>query len=124
MKPMISGAHVLIYSHDAEADRAFFRDVLGLDSVDSGGGWLIFALPPTELAIHPTEEEDNHELYLLCEDIEATAKELERRTAPITRPFDEEGWGRVTGTTLPAGERMAPYKPNHPLAHPKTAAAR
>ena len=60
---MISGAHTLIYSHDAEADRAFFRDVLGFDSVDSGGGWLIFALPPAELAIHPTDEKDNHELY-------------------------------------------------------------
>ena len=88
MKPLISGVHTLIYSHDAEADRAFFRDVLGLDSVDSGGGWLIFALPPAELAVHPTEGEDDHELYLLCDDIEAAAKELERRKVPITRPFD------------------------------------
>ncbi|HXN58180.1 MAG TPA: VOC family protein, partial [Candidatus Angelobacter sp.] len=74
---MISGAHVIIYSRDAEADRAFFKDVLGLESVDSGG-WLIFALPPSEVAFHPTEEEGRHELYLLCDDIEATAKELER----------------------------------------------
>jgi hypothetical protein len=98
--------------------------VLGLDSVDSGGGWLIFALPPTELAIHPTEEEDNHELYLLCEDIETTAKELERRTVPITRPFDEERWGRVTRITLPGGGRIGLYQPKHPLAHAKTAASK
>ncbi len=82
MKPVISGAYVLIYSRDAEADRAFFSDVLGLDSVDSGGGWLIFALPPSELALHPTDEADDHELYLLCDDIEATAKELERKGVP------------------------------------------
>jgi predicted enzyme related to lactoylglutathione lyase len=124
MKPLISGAHALIYSHDAEADRAFFRDVLGLDSVDSGGGWLIFALPPSELAIHPTEEENNHELYLLCDDIDATAKELERRAVPITRPFDEERWGRVTRITLPGGGRIGLYQPKHPLAHAKTGASK
>jgi hypothetical protein len=104
-------------------DRAFFRDVLGFDSVDSGGGWLIFALPPAELAIHPTEEEDSHELYLLCEDIEATAKELERRKVPITRPFDEQRWGRVTRITLPGGGRIGLYQPKHPLAHAKTGAS-
>jgi len=82
MMRLISGAHVIIYSRDAEADRAFFKTVLGLDSVDSGGGWLIFALPPAEVAIHPTEEKGHHELYLLCEDIEATAVELERRGVP------------------------------------------
>jgi predicted enzyme related to lactoylglutathione lyase len=123
MKPLISGVHSLIYSHDAEADRAFFRDVLGLDSVDSGGGWLIFALPPAELAVHPTEDEDDHELYLLCDDIEATAKELERRKVPITRPFDEERWGRVTRITLPGGGRIGLYQPKHALAHAKTRAA-
>jgi predicted enzyme related to lactoylglutathione lyase len=123
MKSLISGVHTLIYSHDAEADRAFFRDVLGLDSVDSGGGWLIFALPPAELAIHSTVDEDDHELYLLCEDIEATAKELERRKVPITRPFDEERWGRVTRLTLPGGGRIGLYQPKHPLAHAETAAA-
>jgi predicted enzyme related to lactoylglutathione lyase len=123
MKPLISGVHMLIYSHDADADRAFFRDVLGLDSVDSGGGWLIFALPPAELAIHPTEDEDDHELYLLCDDIEATAKELERRKVPITRPLDEERWGRVTRITLPGGGRIGLYQPKHSLAHAKTGAA-
>ena len=123
MKPLISGVHALIYSHDAEADRAFFREVLGLDSVDSGGGWLIFVLPPAELAVHPTEDEDDHELYLLCEDIEATAKALEQRKVPITRPFDEERWGRVTRITLPGGGRIGLYQPKHPLAHAKTTAA-
>ncbi|HVS07251.1 MAG TPA: VOC family protein [Candidatus Dormibacteraeota bacterium] len=123
MKALISGVHTLIYSHDADADRAFFRDVLGLDSVDSGGGWLIFALPPAELAIHPTEGEDDHELYLLCDDIEAAAKELERRKVLITRPFDEERWGRVTRITLPGGGRIGLYQPKHRLAHAKTGAA-
>jgi catechol 2,3-dioxygenase-like lactoylglutathione lyase family enzyme len=123
MKPLISGAHILIYSRDAEADRAFFKDVLGLESVDSGGGWLIFALPPSELAIHPTEKEDDHELYLLCEDIDATAKELERRKVPLTRPFGEERWGRATRITLPGGGRIGLYQPKHPLAHAKTGAS-
>src|SRR5205807_3668671 len=120
MKPVISGTHVIIYSRDAEADRAFFRDVLGLDSVDSGGGWLIFALPPAEVAVHPTEETDSHELYLLCEDIEASAAELERRGVRLKRPFDEARWGRVTEITLPGGGRIGLYQPKHPLAHAKT----
>lgn len=123
MKPLISGTHVLIYSRDAEADRAFFKDVLGLDSVDSGGGWLIFALPPSELAVHPTDEADYHELYLLCDDIEATAKELERKGVLLTRPFGEERWGRVTRITLPGGGLVGLYQPKHPLAHAQTAAA-
>jgi predicted enzyme related to lactoylglutathione lyase len=123
MKPLISGAHVIIYSRDAQADRAFFKTVLGLDSVDSGGGWLIFALPPAEVAIHPTEEKDRHELYLLCEDIEATAQELERRGVPLKRPFDEARWGRVTEITLPGGGQIGLYQPKHPLAHSKNAAS-
>jgi len=111
-----------MYSRDAAADRAFFKDVLGLDSVDSGGGWLIFALPPAEVAIHPTEETDHHELYLLCEDIEASAQELERRGVALKRPFDEARWGRVTEITLPGGGRIGLYQPKHPLAHAKAAA--
>jgi catechol 2,3-dioxygenase-like lactoylglutathione lyase family enzyme len=122
MNSVISGAHVMIYSRDADADRAFFRDVLGLDSVDSGGGWLIFALPPAEVAIHPTEEKDHHELYLLCEDIDATAQELERRGVPLKRPLDEARWGRVTEITLPGGGRIGLYQPKHPLAHSTTEA--
>jgi catechol 2,3-dioxygenase-like lactoylglutathione lyase family enzyme len=122
VKPLISGAHILIYSRDAEADRDFFKDVLGLDSVDSGGGWLIFALPPTEIAVHPTDKEDRLELYLLCEDLEAIAKELERRGVPLKRPFDEARWGRVTELTLPGGGRIGLYQPKHPLSHAKTEA--
>jgi predicted enzyme related to lactoylglutathione lyase len=122
VKPLISGAHVIIYSRDAEADRKFFKDVLGLDSVDSGGGWLIFALPPSEVAIHPTDEEERHEFYLLCEDIDATAKELERKGVHLKRPFDEARWGRVTELTLPGGGRIGLYQPKHPLAHAKTEA--
>src|SRR5260370_2238897 len=106
-----------MYSRAAAAGRAFFKDVLGLDSVDSGGGWLIFALPPAEVAIHPTEEKDHHELYLLCEDIEASAQELERRGVVLKRPFDEARWGRVTATTLPARGRIALYQPHHPSHH-------
>jgi len=123
MMRLISGAHVIIYSRDAEADRAFFKTVLGLDSVDSGGGWLIFALPPAEVAIHPTEEKGHHELYLLCEDIEATAVELEQKGVPLKRPFDEARWGRVTEITLPGGGRIGLYQPKHPLAHSKTASS-
>src|SRR2546421_967911 len=122
MSGLISGAHVIIYSRDAEADRGFFKDVLGLDSVDSGGGWLIFALPPAELANHPTEEEKHHEFYLLCEDIEATARDLEQKGVPLKRPFDEARWGRVTEITLPGGGRIGLYQPKHPLAHARTRA--
>jgi len=120
VKPLVSGAHVLIYSHDADADRAFFKDVLGLESVDSGGGWLIFALPPTEVAVHPTEEREHHDLYLLCEDLDATARELERKGVQLKRPFDEARWGRVTGLMLPGGGQIGLYQPKHPLAHAKT----
>jgi catechol 2,3-dioxygenase-like lactoylglutathione lyase family enzyme len=117
MKAAILGVHVIIYSRDAEADRTFFKDVLGLESVDSGGGWLIFGLPPAEVAIHPTEEQDHHELYLLCDDIETTAQELERHGVPLKRPFDEARWGRVTELTLPGGGRVGLYQPKHALAH-------
>jgi predicted enzyme related to lactoylglutathione lyase len=120
---VISGAHVIVCSRDAEADRAFFKEVLGLDFVDAGGGWLIFALPPAEVAIHPTEETEDHQLYLLCEDIEATARELERKGVPLKRPFDEERWGRVTEITLPGGGRVGLYQPKHPLAHAGTPAS-
>jgi catechol 2,3-dioxygenase-like lactoylglutathione lyase family enzyme len=123
MKPLISGAHVLIYSGDPEADRAFFKNVLGFDSVDSGGGWLIFALPPAEVAIHPTEEKDHHELYLLCEDIEVIAQELERKGVPLKRPFDEARWGRLTEIALPGGGRLGLYQPKHPLSHARTGAS-
>ena len=121
---MISGVHALIYSRDPEADRAFFRNVLGLDSVDSGGGWLIFALPPAELGIHPTDQNDRHQLYLLCDDIEATARALEARGVMLKRPFQEQAWGRVTLITLPSGGELGIYQPKHPLANNQTARTR
>jgi predicted enzyme related to lactoylglutathione lyase len=116
VKPSISGVHFLINSRNADADRAFIRDVLGLDSVDSGGGWLIFALPPAEVAVHPSDENGGHQLYLLSDDIEATAKELERKGARVERPFREERWGRVSAVTLPGGGKLEFYQPKHALA--------
>lgn len=113
---MINGAHAIIYSRDAEADRAFFKDVLGLPFVDAGGGWLIFALPPAEVAVHPTEDGGRHELYLLCDDIENTLIELEKKGAHVARPLHEERWGRLTTIRLPGGGELGIYEPKHPLA--------
>lgn len=112
---MISGAHVILFSQDAEADRVFLRDVLGLDSVDAGGGWLIFALPPAEVAVHPAEGA-RHELYLMCEDIEGTMAELTGKGVRFTRPLTEQRWGKVTGFRLPGGGEVSLYQPNHPGA--------
>ncbi len=114
---MITGVHALIYTRDADADRAFFKDVLGFDAIDSGGGWLIFALPPAELGIHPAEHNDRHQLYLLCDDIEATARHLEGKGVNLTRPFQEEDWGRVSMIRLPGGGELGIYQSKHALAH-------
>jgi len=112
---LISGAHFILYSKDAEADRAFLRDVVGLDSVDAGGGWLIFALPPAEVAVHPAGEGSN-ELYLMCEDIDATVKELQRKGAVVRLPVSEQRWGRLVHIELPGGGELGLYQPRHPLA--------
>jgi catechol 2,3-dioxygenase-like lactoylglutathione lyase family enzyme len=112
---MFSGAHAVIYSTDAEADRAFFRDVLGLDNVDAGGGWLIFALPPAEVALHPAEVAA-HELFLMCDDIAAAVEKLGAAGVAVT-PVSEESWGRLTRFTLPSGASIGLYQPKHPLAH-------
>src|SRR5579871_6749038 len=112
---MITGVHALLYSKNAEADRAFFRDVLGLRFIDSGGGWLIFALPPAELGIHPTEEEDTPELYLLCDDVEQTIAELKSKNVECS-PIREFDWGRLTVLTLPSGSNLGMYQPKHPVA--------
>src|SRR5438874_13476041 len=101
MSGLMSGAHVMIFSRDPEADRAFFRDVLGLDSVDSGAGWLIFALPPAEAAFHPSEGSDRPELYLLCDDIEETAQERHGKGVELERPFTEGRGARVCSITVP-----------------------
>ncbi|SRR6266849_2894805 len=123
---MINGAHAIIFSNDAQADRGFFKDVLGLDSVDAGGGWLIFALPPSELALHPAEAgKPGQEIYLMCEDIDRTVSDLESRGITIERPFYDEPWGRLAFVRLPGGGRLGIYQPRHPRpGHPAKRAAR
>jgi catechol 2,3-dioxygenase-like lactoylglutathione lyase family enzyme len=112
---MIAGSHVVVYSRDAEADRAFFRDVLRLPVVDAGGGWLIFALPPAEVAFHPAEVGGAHELYLMCVDLRATMGGLLARGIACDPPI-EERWGIRTAVHLPGGGRMGLYQPKHPTA--------
>ncbi len=116
---MITGAHAIIFSKDVEAVRAFFRDVLGFSSVDAGGGWLIFALPPTELAAHPTDEAGHHELYLMCDDIYQTVGELERKGVEFSAPVSDEGFGLMTTIEMPGAGKLGLYEPKHatPLAH-------
>lgn len=111
---MITGAHTIIYTTDAEADRAFFRDVLGFDSVDAGHGWLIFKLPPAELAAHPDETGGRHELYLICDDVDATVEELRAKGARIVRDVTDAGFGRMTAIGLPGGGELGLYEPRHP----------
>ncbi|WP_262287191.1 VOC family protein [Micromonospora sp. MA102] len=113
---MISGAHVIIYSRDPEADRAFFRDTLNYGHVDAGHGWLIFTLPPAELAVHPTEGAPAHELYLMCDDLAATMADLAARGVEFTIPVTEERWGLRTALRLPGGSELGLYEPRHPVA--------
>ncbi len=119
---MIDGAHMLVYADDAHAARAFFRDVLGWDSVDAGDGWLIFALPPTELGVHPTGETEHasgqHELFLMCHDIEKTVAELKGKGAEFTSPIADQGFGLVTRLKIPGAGEISLYQPKHasPLA--------
>jgi catechol 2,3-dioxygenase-like lactoylglutathione lyase family enzyme len=114
---VISGAHVILFSRNAEADRTFIRDVLGFQSVDAGDGWLIFALPPAELAVHPSGD-SHHELYLMCRDLDATIGELRRKGATISDEVMERDWGRMVLLTLPGGGSLYIYEPRHasPLA--------
>jgi catechol 2,3-dioxygenase-like lactoylglutathione lyase family enzyme len=116
---MISGSHMIIYSTDAEADRAFFRDVLGLSSVDAGGGWLIFALPPAEVAVHPSSGSGTHEIYLMCDDISETVKKLDEHGTECA-PVKDEGWGLLTYIRLPGGGDLGLYQLRHPTAHGKS----
>ena len=109
---MITGAHAIIYSEDADADRAFLRDVLRFPSVDAGGGWLIFGLPPSEVAVHPDERNDRHELYLMCEDVDDLVRSLRERSVECS-PVHEERWGLVTDVRLPGGGRLGIYEPKH-----------
>jgi catechol 2,3-dioxygenase-like lactoylglutathione lyase family enzyme len=112
---VISGAHVIVYSKDAEADRVFFRDVLGMASVDAGHGWLIFALPPAEAAFHPAEENDRHELYLMCEDLKAEMKVLAGKGVACSA-VHKERWGSITKIKLPGGGEIGLYQATHPTA--------
>jgi hypothetical protein len=112
---MISGTHFILFSKDAEADRDFFRKVLKLPHVDAGDGWLIFALPPAELAVHPAERNGSHELYLLCDDLKATIKALGQKKVKCSAPVERE-WGTVTKVRLPGGGELGLYQPKHPLA--------
>jgi catechol 2,3-dioxygenase-like lactoylglutathione lyase family enzyme len=111
---VISGVHAILYTRDAEADREFFRDVLGFDAVDAGGGWLIFALPPAELAAHPDASGDRAELYLMCDDVHATVKELQAKGVEIVRAVSDEGFGLLTALRLPGGGELGLYEPRHP----------
>ena len=112
---MINGAHIIIYSKDAEADRNFFRDVLKFPAVDAGHGWLIFALPPAEAAFHPAEENGRHELYLMCDDLKATMESLQEHKVKLGA-VKKERWGILTELTLPGGGRIGLYEPRHPTA--------
>jgi catechol 2,3-dioxygenase-like lactoylglutathione lyase family enzyme len=112
---VIPAVHTILYADDAPAARAFFRDVIGFDAVDSGGGWLIFGLPPGELACHPAEGAGagRAELYLMCIDIEATRSELERRGVHFTAPVSDQGWGRLTHLAVPGFGELGLYQPRH-----------
>jgi catechol 2,3-dioxygenase-like lactoylglutathione lyase family enzyme len=109
---MINGAHVVIYTKDAEADRAFFCDVLRFPSVDAGHGWLIFAMPPLEAAFHDANRNDQHELYLMCDHIDATLADLKARNVEVSK-ITEERWGRLAKFTLPGGGTIGIYEPKH-----------
>jgi catechol 2,3-dioxygenase-like lactoylglutathione lyase family enzyme len=109
---MITGAHVILFTDQVEATRAFLRDALELPAVDTGGGWLIFALPPAEIAVHP-HDASRHELYLMCDDLEATMARLSEAGATFG-PVQDQAWGRVTSMTIPGGEVLPLYQPKHP----------
>jgi catechol 2,3-dioxygenase-like lactoylglutathione lyase family enzyme len=112
---MITGSHVIIYSTDADADRAFFQDVLKYPHVDAGGGWLIFKLPPGEVAVHPTDGAQAHELYLMCDDVNATVEHLKSNGVSCGE-ISDEGWGLLTSIRLPGGGELGLYEPRHPRA--------
>jgi catechol 2,3-dioxygenase-like lactoylglutathione lyase family enzyme len=118
---VITGFHALLYSTDADADRAFFRDVLGLGNVDAGGGWLIFELPPAEIAVHPSGPDDagRHEFHLMCDDLDATLVKLAEHGVECTREPSVQSYGRVSAIRLPGGSELGIYEPTHasPLPH-------
>jgi catechol 2,3-dioxygenase-like lactoylglutathione lyase family enzyme len=114
---MITGTHTIIYSKDAEADKAFFRDILKLEKVDVGRGWLIFGLPPSELAVHPTEDSQHQGFYLMCDDINAFVKQMSQHKIVCSEVSDQR-WGLLIELTLPGGGKVGVYQPKH--ERPKT----
>jgi glyoxalase/bleomycin resistance protein/dioxygenase superfamily protein len=111
---VITGVHAIVFTKDPLGVRAFFDDVLALPSVDAGGGWPIFALPPAELAVHPSDGDGHHQLYLMCDDIEATVKELEGKGVQFTTGIADVGWGSMTRLRLPDGSELSLYEAKHP----------
>ena len=109
---MTTGIHLIIYSKDAEADKAFFRDVLKYPNVDVGRGWLIFGLPPAELAVHPSSENGRHEIYLMCDDIRKFVEQMSKAKVPCSA-IQDEGWGLLVQLTLPGGGQLGVYQPRH-----------
>jgi predicted enzyme related to lactoylglutathione lyase len=111
---VINGLHAIVFSPQAEQVRAFFTDVIGLSSVDAGGGWPIFAMPPAELAVHPSDGPGQHELYLMCDDIHATLAELRSKGAEVAQEVSDQGWGLLAAIRLPDGSELPIYEPRHP----------
>jgi catechol 2,3-dioxygenase-like lactoylglutathione lyase family enzyme len=118
---MITGTHAILYADDAVAARAFLRDVLGLPNVDVGGGWLVFKLPPAELGVHPAGEGvpagGRHELFLLCDDIEATVRDLTAKGVEFTGPVRDEGFGLMAVLRVPGAGELGIYQPKHAIAY-------
>jgi hypothetical protein len=121
---MIFGAHAVIFSKEPQEARELLKTVLGTPSVDAGGGWLIFALPPAEIAVHPTDGAPSQQVYLMCEDIEKTITELRARGVKFTQAVRDASWGRVCGIALPGGGELGLYQPRHAMALAKPAAAK
>jgi catechol 2,3-dioxygenase-like lactoylglutathione lyase family enzyme len=111
---VITGVHAIVFSPEAEKVRAFCTDVLGLSSVDAGGGWPIFALPPAELAVHPAGGAGHHELYLMCDNIDDTLAELRAKGVEVAREVSDRGWGLLAAVRLPDGGELSVYQPRHP----------
>ena len=123
MNPGVVGAHVVISSTSPEADRAFLRDILTFPHVDVGGGWLIFGLPPAEVAIHPSQKNNEHEFYVMVADIKQFIASMKKRKVPCA-PVANQGWGLLTAITLPGGGRLGVYEPRHARPKPMTAKTR
>jgi len=114
---MINGAHVIVFSRDADADRAFIRDILGFAGIDAGGGWPIFKLPPAEIAVHPTDGEPKHECYLTCDNIRELLVGLTIKGVEVSHAVRDVGWGLLASIRLPSGSDLSLYEPRHPVAY-------